>query len=569
MTTARTIALALEYHLLKKDRALLRGVIPVRLQSYLRRRARGRYLLWEARNYNAWMEKHLERRRARYDDALEPGLLSVLTPVWDGTPIGYLRALAESLAVQNTSGHCEWVVLRNGCTKPALLQYLDELSRYPWVAVHESVENAGIIGGMRLCLERARHRYVLPVDSDDWLYPDCLRVVNGWIRESGYPPLLYSDEDKLLGTRAVQPYFKPDFDPILLLNSAYIAHLGVIDRELALRLGAYSDKRTEGSPDWDLFLRFLAAGHQAVHIPEVIYSWRMHPESTAEDAGSKSYIHSSQKAVLERYLNLSGLAGKYTVEYSPLLKGSSDWWLERRHEGVWPAELVILTSEGQKPLRKPDYPGMRTTYLARESPLEALLALLPDGDEERLICLQSDEVEIDRADYVWEALGLMERHPETVMVGGLLRGPDGATQSSGYVLGFEGACGCPDRGRPALDPGYFTQLRKQRSVSAVSSQLAVMRASFFKSLLCSGRAAGASLPFLGAWAGAYARRSGKRIAYSPLMSGTSTINWDELTSAAESAVFEEVNRDLLPDRRFYPRYFGLEWQEAYRLVPEE
>jgi hypothetical protein len=96
-----------------------------------------------------------------------------------------------------------------------------------------------------------------------------------------------------------------------------------------------------------------------------------------------------------------------------------------------------------------------------------------------------------------------------------------------------------------------------------------MRASFFKSLLCSGRAAGASLPFLGAWAGAYARRSGKRIAYSPLMSGTSTTNWDELTSAAESAVFEEVNRDLLPDRRFYPRYFGLEWQEAYRLVPEE
>jgi O-antigen biosynthesis protein len=46
----------------------------------------------------------------------------------------------------------------------------------------------------------------------------------------------------------------------------------------------------------------------AVHIPEVVYSWRMHPESTADDAGSKPYIHSSQKAVLHRYLDAAGLA---------------------------------------------------------------------------------------------------------------------------------------------------------------------------------------------------------------------------------------------------------------------
>ncbi len=117
--------------------------------------------------------------------------------------------------------------------------------------------------------------YILAVDSDDWLYPDCLQIVTWSIQHHNYAPIFYTDEDKLIGDHAVQPYLKPSFDPVLLLNSAYIAHLGVIDRKLALEHGAYADKQTEGSPDWDLFTRFYVAGISAIHIPEVVYSWRM------------------------------------------------------------------------------------------------------------------------------------------------------------------------------------------------------------------------------------------------------------------------------------------------------
>jgi glycosyltransferase involved in cell wall biosynthesis len=553
--------------LFKKEQALLGGVVPKSLQAHLRRKARARYLLWDARKYNAWLAGHLEARRAQYQGSIQPGLLSVVTPVWDGTPLRYLRPLADSIIAQNDSGACEWLLLNNGCKSKELLDYFETLKVHRWIVVRESAENSGIIGGLRQCLQKATGRYILPVDSDDWLYPDCLQVVNAWIEKCDYPPILYTDEDKVIGKQAVQPYFKPDFDPVLLLNSAYIAHLGVLDRKLALELDGYGDKSTEGSPDWDLFLRFAAAGYSAVHIPEVVYSWRMHPESTADDSGSKPYIYSSQKAVLQRYLDAKGMAETYTVEYSPLLKGTADWWLKRKQIDARTAALISLTTGAAVKPQPLEYAEVRRESLAMSAPLSELRRLLDDltDEDEALVCLVVDDLQIHRRDWLWDALGIMELHPDTMMVGGRVLDQNNVIQSAGYVLGFGGDCACPDRGRPAVDPGYFTQVLKQRSVSAVSSRFTVFTAGSLRQLLDSGIPALATIPFLGAWAGAYALRKKKRVAYSPYLSAVSELDWDALPNAEERELFREVNIDILPDQRFYPRYFGLQPDAPYTL----
>jgi len=566
LVTARTLALKLEFHLFKKKRAWLRHVVPAWLQARVRRTLRARYLVWEAAEYHAWLEREWPARRTRYSGALEKGLLSVLTPVWEGTPLKYFQLLAQSVVEQNSSGAAEWVILNNGCQNRELLNYMAKLKEHAWVTPVHSPSNTGIIGGLRLCLESASGRYVLPVDADDWLYPDCLEIVTWWIRHTGFPPLLYSNEDKLIDAQAVQPYLKPDFDPVLLLNSAYIAHLGVIDRKLALEYGAYTDKNTEGSADWDLFARFLVAGQVTVHIPEVAYSWRMHPESTADDAASKPYIHSSQKAVLQRYLENSGLAAKYEVEYSPLLPGSADWWLHRRPIDPWPAMLISLET-GSKPASQPfDYPEIPKFSFPIDGAFESLADLIARGSqtEDALVCLLANDLQVDRADWLWEAIGLFERFPDTAMIGGSIRNRAQLTMSAGYVLGFGDGCQCPDRGRPALDPGYFTQMRKQRSVSAVSAQFAVLRAGFLSELL-KDSSAQASIPMLGAWAGAHALRTRKRVIYSPFLSAVSDLDWDALVKPEELSEFKRRNADLMPDCRFYPAAFSLQAGQAYRL----
>jgi glycosyltransferase involved in cell wall biosynthesis len=566
LVNARTIALKLEFHLFKKERALLRNV-PGRWQANLRRRVRAKYLVWGAREYHSWLKRRLAGRKVRYACEVEKGLLSLITPVWDGTPLKYFHLLAESVVRQNQSEATEWVIVNNGCQNRETLACLEKLEQHSWIAIQHAPSNLGIVGGLRLGLESATGRYILPVDSDDYLYPDCLQVVAWWLRHEGFPPLLYSDEDKVIAGSAVQPYLKPDFDPVLLLNSAYIAHLGVIDRKAALKHNAYADKHTEGSPDWDLFARFFVAGEKIAHIPEVIYSWRMHPESTADDAGSKPYIHSSQKAVLQRYLDASGLAVRFDVEYSPLLNGSADWWLQRRAADPWPAILVSLKT-GASPAAQPlDYPPIPQLTLPAQSTLSSLFELLPGGTQtdNRLLCLVSDDLQNDRADWLWEAIGLFERYPDTAMVGGHIRDISGATRAAGYVLGFGDACRCPDRGRPAVDPGYFTQMLKQRSASAVSSQFSVIQTDFLRQLARSSPAS-ASVPLLGAWVGALALRTGRRIIYSPYLSGVSNIDWDCLPEPAEIQEFRSRNADLMPDSRFYPSAFDMQPGKSYRLA---
>ncbi len=99
----RTIALKLEHHLFKKEGALLQRLVPAKTQAAIRRRMRAKYLLWEARQYRAWLDRRIAARQSIYACNLEPGLLSLMTPVWDGTPINYFRSLVESVTQQNTT----------------------------------------------------------------------------------------------------------------------------------------------------------------------------------------------------------------------------------------------------------------------------------------------------------------------------------------------------------------------------------------------------------------------------------------------------------------------------------
>ncbi len=540
------------------------------LRQRLRRIRQQHFPDRETRRYREWIEHRVRHRSERFNAPVPSGLLSILTAVWDGSPVEYLDALANSIELQNAEGNCEWVILDNGCARRELRDYLNRLRERPWIQVCRSDENVGIIRGLRICLERATNRYALPVDGDDQLYPDALRIVAAYIKKSGYPPILYTDEDKISSTGVSQPYFKPDWDPVLLGNLAYIAHLGVISREEALRLGAYSDSATEGSPDWDLFLRFAAAGHSAVHIPEVVYNWRMHSSSTAQDAQSKSYVMRSQQAVLSNFLRAKGLAEQFSIENSPFFPGAPHWHFVRRHREPKAMTCIVLTAHpGSHPRLKElgSYGAAPAIALDLHSDPRSLVSLASDAARrDGLLFFLHEELEIETADWGWEALGLFELFPQTVMVGGLIRNKAGEILEAGLQLGYRGACGCPDRGREPADPGYFGQAWKQRSVGAVSLQCAAVKAAFLLEML-QQLLSGASIPFLGAWMGAYALRKGARIAYTPFLGGVSNTAWDALVTKDEENLFTSLNRDILPDRRYYPKPFSL--REGYVLDADE
>jgi len=536
-------------------------------------RALPRSLALRARHVReaAWLRRRAAERLAACRDFPDPGLLSFITPVWNAPP-KYLAALADSIFRQAGDPPFEWVVLDNGSTDGGTIAFLDEkIALHPRVVFHRSSENLGIVGGTRFCLVHAGGRYVLPVDHDDRLYPDCVATVTHWLKRAGYPAVMYSDEDKLLGRRATMPFLKPDWDPVLFADQCYTAHLDVIDRALALGVGAYADEGAEGSPDWDCLMRLHVAGHHPVHLPEVLYSWRMHAASTSFDIDSKSYIQGSQRAVRERYLRHVAHPERFLLELSPQFIGTPDWHVRRLP--TEPRPLVFASVGDERPSPAEDeldgYPVSARVRVSREAAPTALLDLLPGVDDEALVALLDARVQVTEPGWVWESLGLVERFPDAVMVGGRLLDEDDRILAAGQVLGFEPGCACPDAGLPSADPGYSVWLHKQRSVSAVSAALCVVTAGFLRDLLRRGVPVGGTWAGLGAWAGAHALREGARVIYSPFVGGRLARAAAAPPQPAEWSLFLAAHGESLPDERWYSRGFGLTSATSYRPVEAE
>ncbi|CAN7397886.1 glycosyltransferase [Phenylobacterium sp. LjRoot225] len=496
-------------------------------------------------------------RLREYNEPQHPGLLSFITTVWNTDP-AYLQPLAASVFEQEGGTKFEWFILDNGSTDPRTRAALERIGAHPCVRLERVEENLGIIGGMKYCLDRASGRYVLPLDSDDLLSLDCVRIMTTAIVENNYPPLLYSDEDKLRGQEHVLPYFKPDWDPVLFLHSCYIAHLCALDRILALECGCYTDAAAEGSHDWDSFTRFHLARHTPVHVPEVIYSWRMHENSTSENIASKPVVYSSHQAVISRFLSGGAKPDLYSVAESPLFGGMPDWRIQRRREAAAPLTTVVLVDSPTAPLPELPTNGYAPHEIVSVSRAEGLAGLARAlRGVEGLVHILPQDVQVRDPEWAWEALTLMELFPDTVTVGGRIVGRNGLLLHASGCFGFGRGCDPPDRGRPLTDPGYFAIAWKPHSASAVSAQHAVFRADFLTPLVERlARNGKASLPFLGAWAGAAARRANLRTVYSPFLIASCSTDWEAEVSDDERAAFLLAHAELMPEESLLSRHVG-------------
>jgi glycosyltransferase involved in cell wall biosynthesis len=513
---------------------------------------------WPQDEYDVYRREAFSRRCGEYPAHREPGLISFLTTVWN-TPAPYLAALTDSLLNQDCADNFEWVVLDNGSHDPETRRCLERLAGDGRVKLQRVEQNLGIIGGMRSCLERATHRYIAPLDSDDLLTPDCVRVVSCALRQAGYPALAYTDEDKLEGRHFSQPYFKPAFDPVLFANSCYIAHLGVIDRELALQLGAYTDRRAEGSHDWDTFTRFLAAGHTPLHIAEVLYSWRIHQTSTSGNIHSKPFVYDSQRAVLTRLLETLAPSGGFRIEPSPLFGGMPDWWLRRDSTEPRAITTVLLMSapRGTPRLVVPKEISHAVVHLDASEGVPGLARLAAqEAERNSLLHILWHDTRIEDDAWAFEAMGLFELFPDTAMVGGRLH-QDGRIVHAGAYFGFGRGCDAPDRGRHLTDPGYFVQAWKPHSVSAVAFDHCVIDSHFAADALASLVPSGASFDQLGDWLGAAARRQGRRVIYTPFLSATPGVDRDSHIPEIARKAFVTAHGDLMPDALLWPPHTGL------------
>ncbi len=267
-------------------------------------------------------EEQLEKQRVRCADKSREHsvVFSIVVPTYR-TAEGYLRDMINSVRGQ-TYPFWELVLAdatEDDSVKQAAESYQDARIRYIRLS-----ENGGISQNTNQGIAQAMGNYIGLLDHDDVLTKDALYEMAAAIekgKEKGIGiKMLYSDEDKCNGegTQFYEPNKKEKFNLDLLLSNNYICHFLVLESGLMKELEFRS--QYDGAQDYDLVLR--AVGRllfsqgtqetlsereaQIVHIPRVLYHWRCHEASTAQNPQSKQYAYEAGRRALQDFADRAG-----------------------------------------------------------------------------------------------------------------------------------------------------------------------------------------------------------------------------------------------------------------------
>lgn len=460
--------------------------------------------------YAGWVREFGQSTSARSAPNVGP-LISLVMPLYNPTAAWLERAVA-SVQAQNYP-HWQLCMADDASTDPLVRPLLEQLAQAePRIQLVFRPENGHISAASNSAIAAATGPWLALLDHDDILAPDALHWVAQAIRQHPDCQLIYSDEDKLDPREArVEPYFKPDWNPDLFLSHNLFSHLGVYRTELVRSVGGFR-LGYEGAQDHDLVLRCAERVRvdQIVHIPRVLYHWRMHEASTAQSLASKPYAVSAGERALNDHLQRTGA--------NALARAAGAYYRVRYALPPNPplVTLIIPTRNGLKLLRqcvesifaKTDYPHYELVVVDNGSDDKATLRYLDVLSSQlnvrvmrdarpfnysalnnaavklargEVVCLLNNDVEVINEGWLTEMVSHALR-PEIGAVGARLWYSDDTLQHAGVVLGIHGVAGHVHRFLPRDNAGYCGRAALIQSFSAVTGACLVVRKSLYEAV---------------------------------------------------------------------------------------
>lgn len=462
--------------------------------------------------YQEWYEKNKpseeELARQRKKKWKNPVVISVLVPAYR-TPEVFLKQMMESVLFQ-TYPYLELCIADGSGTDDSVENVVKEYQKKdPRVRYRRLEKNEGIAGNTNAAIEMASGEFLALFDHDDLLSPNALFEVASAI-EKEKADVIYTDEDKVTSDlkEHFQPHFKPDFNPDLLCANNYICHLFVVKRSLALKLGG-QDPAYDGAQDYDFIFRCTENAEKIVHVAKILYHWRVHQASTADNPSSKLYAFDAGKRAIEAHLARIGAKAevshtkdlgfyrvKYQVQGNPMVSivipnKDEKETLKKCLESIWkktsyPNYEIILVENNSTTQEIRDYykeldgkKRVRVVYWDKEFNYSAINNFgISYAKGEYILCLNND-ITVISPDWLEELLANCQR-PEVGIVGARLYYPDNTIQHAGIVLGMGGCAGSLFVGLARSRGGYLHKAALQQDLSAVTAACFMVKKEVFE-----------------------------------------------------------------------------------------
>lgn len=355
-----------------------------------------------------------------------PVKISILVPAFH-TPEEFLRPMIESVLAQSYEN---WeLCIADGSSsmlvESVVAEYDDERIRYQHLR-----ENGGISENTNAALRMATGDWIALLDHDDFLEPDALFCICKEIERGAR--IVYTDEDKVdeTGLHFSTPHYKEEFNYDLFLSNNYICHLFAVESAVARETGGF-DSRYNGAQDYDFILKCLEQTHftGVHHVAKVLYHWRAHQLSTAENPESKMYAYEAGRRALEDFLLRNHYKG--TVSHTEHLG-----FYRIDYEPDTDADYLLFVDRRLKPVT-PGYEEIMKSYLVR---------------------------------------------PEVGAVGGRIYGRNKRVLAAGYRKGTDGTVESMYGGMPLKYSGYMHRAALVQDVEAVSKNACLIRREAVKDL---------------------------------------------------------------------------------------
>lgn len=459
--------------------------------------------------YRAYIptEETLETQRKQKFD-YSP-LISIAVPAYQ-TPVEFLRQMIESLIVQ-TYSNWELCIVNASPDNEEMQKVLAEYSAGDSrVRFCNLKENLGIAENTNRAFAMAKGEFVGLLDHDDLLAPNALYEIVKILQDHPQADALYTDEDKVTTEldEHFQPHLKPDFNLDLLRSNNYICHFFVVRKSIVEKTGGFR-KEFDGAQDYDFIFRCTENAGEVLHVPEILYHWRTHKASTADNPASKMYAFEAGKRAIEAHLERTGTKGevshtqdlgfyrvKYPVQGKPLVsviipnkdeKETLQTCLEmlEKNTGYQNFEIIIVenNSTTDEIFRYyKELSGNRKIHLLRWGKEFNYSAInnfaVAHAKGEYLLFLNNDVKSIN-SDWLEEMLGVCQR-PEVGGVGAKLIYPDNTIQHAGCVIGMGGIAGHMFVDMPADRTGYLHKASLLQDMSAVTAACLLMKKEVFE-----------------------------------------------------------------------------------------
>lgn len=466
-------------------------------------------------SYEKWLKNHLpteEELKEQGETVFETmPKISIVVPLYE-TPMEFLEELVTSVRDQT---YTNWeLCLSDGSPKPSplterLKQY-EEMDRR--IRIVTGKGPLKIADNTNEAIKIATGDWIAFADHDDLLTRDALFACVKEINREKKAELIYSDEDKVAmdGDRYFDPQLKPDFNLDLLRSMNYICHLLVVKTSLLKETG-YLNQEFDGAQDYDLILRCVEKAGMICHIPRILYHWRCHSGSTAENQESKTYAFEAGRAAIQAHYDRCGIKAavsmtawlgiyksSYEIEGNPLIsviipnkdhvQDLHRCLTSLKEKANYPnMECIIVENNSTDPKTfqyydslKKKYPWITIVSYKGKFNYSAINNFGVGHAKGEYLLLLNNDTELLHEDVIKELLGCCQR-PDVGGVGARLYYGDHTIQHAGVILGMGGIAGHGFKGLPGTATGYARQIVCTRDVSAVTAAcLMVKKADYQK-----------------------------------------------------------------------------------------